>query len=106
MRATELSFFHVCIFLFCIDKIDNNHYKYSIFFIKKDGEKMNKISDYQKTLFSYSVWLFVSINMFVSLFMLPDNTGIFLFLGAALIVLILGLIITICEIVIRKEDFQ
>ena len=67
---------------------------------------MNKISDYQKTLFSYSVWLFVSINMFVSLFMLPDNTGIFLFLGAALIVLILGLIITICEIVIRKEDFQ
>lgn len=67
---------------------------------------MNKISDYQKALFSYSVWLFVSINMFVSLFVLTDDTGIFIFLGAALIVLILGLIITICEIVIRKEDFQ
>lgn len=67
---------------------------------------MNKISDYQKALFYYSVWLFVSVNMFVSLFIIKDNTGIFLFLGAALIVLILGLTITICEIIVRKEDFQ
>lgn len=67
---------------------------------------MNKISDYQKALFYYSIWLFASIDMFVSLFMLPDNISIFPFLCAALIVLILGLIITIFEIVVRKEDFQ
>lgn len=67
---------------------------------------MNKISDYQKALFYYSIWLFASIDMFISLCMLPDNIGIFPFLCAALIVLILGLIITIFEIVVRKEDFQ
>lgn len=67
---------------------------------------MNKISDYQKALFYYSIWLFASIDMIVFLFMLPDNIGIFPFLCVALIVLILGLIITIFEIVVRKEDFQ